>query len=291
MTHIAWDERYPEMDILRNEIQCMLDAFLRVLLRNIPESCFAGIYFKGSGQKPWDSPLDYVPEISDVDIHILLENEDLIGKHFGTTEQALAIQAQIEELYFSRKANPVHVPRPQIVLLNPALKDKDFVPSPSNTIDVLYGKPYPLPDGSVLKRLREIDCKHLLDEEPFLSEYPQHVIDRPSKYLWQAVRNLVWHISPIGSRVLSINGKSYEEAWGINRTSIVKNLVKLGEKQLVRDYSQFYMNAWDYFLSDYCDTNAGRGTVVAGIHALSRAIEIAKECKIKEKTGGKTSHE
>ncbi len=291
MIRAAWDERYPEMDILRSEIRCMLNAFLKVLLRNIPESCIAGIYFKGSGQKPWDSPLDYVPEISDIDIHILLENENLIAKHLGTTEQALAIQAQVEELYFSGNDNPIHIPRPQIVLLNPVLKDKDFVPSPPNTIEVLYGKPYPSPDKSALKRLRKIDCKRLLDEEPFLSEYPHHVIDRLSKYLWQAVRNLVWHISPIGPRILSIKGKSYEGAWGINRTNIVKILAELGEKQLVRDYSQFYMNSWDYFLSDYSDTNAGRGAVVAGIHALTRAIEVAKEYKKEEKTGGKTSHE
>lgn len=287
---IQWTERYSDKKILREEISLMLDAFLKVLLNTIPESDFGGIYFKGSGKKPWDSPLDYVPEISDIDIHILLRDDSLISKHFGTTEQALAVQAQVEEIYFSSVSNPIHVPRPQIVLLNPAIKDRDFVPSPTNTIQVLYGEPYPLPEESGLKRLREIDCKRLLDEEPFLSEYPHHVIDRPSKYLWQAVRNLVWHISPIGSRVLSIKGKSYEEAWGMNRTTIVKNLFELGEKQLVRDYSQFYMNAWDYFLSGYSDTNAGRGAIVAGIHALDRAIEIAKEYK-KKKTGGKTSHE
>jgi hypothetical protein len=59
----------------------------------------------------------------------------------------------------------------------------------------------------------------------------------------------------------------------------VKALKILGEKQLVRDYSQFYMSAWDYFLSGYGDTNAGRSAIVAGINALRRAIEIAKKNK------------
>ena len=62
----------------------------------------------------------------------------------------------------------------------------------------------------------------------------------------------------------------------------METLDALGEKQLVRDYSQFYLNAWDYFLSDYSDTNAGRGAIVAGIHALSRAIEIAKQYELKK---------
>jgi hypothetical protein len=274
---IQWKKPYTDKKILKEEISVMCNSFLKVLLSAVPKSEVAGIYFKGSGQKPWDSPVDYVPEISDIDIHILLKKDSLVKRYFGTTEQALAVQAQVEELYFSNKPHPVHVPRPQIVFLNPAIKDKDFVPSPPNTIKVLYGKPYPLPDETALKRLQQIDRKRLLDEVPFLKEYPNRVIDRPSKYLWQAVRNLVWHISPIGSRVLSIKGKSYEEAWGINRTNIIRKLSELGEKQLVRDYSQFYLNSWDYFLSQYADTNAGRGAIVAGIHALTRAIEIAKD--------------
>ncbi len=53
----------------------------------------------------------------------------------------------------------------------------------------------------------------------------------------------------------------------------------------MRDYSQFYLSAWDYFLSDYTDTNAGRGAIVAGIHALTKAIEIAR----KYKSGGNRS--
>ena len=82
----------------------MLDAFLEVLLGNIPESCLAGIYFKGSGQKQWDSPLDYVPEISDIDIHLLLSDDAMVRQHLGTVEQALAIQGEVEERYFRKIA-------------------------------------------------------------------------------------------------------------------------------------------------------------------------------------------
>lgn len=276
MHTLSWDEKYPEKKVLRKEITCMLEAFVGVLLEEIPESEIEGIYFKGSGQKEWDSPLDYVPEISDIDIHLLFSDDSVIEKYFQTTEQAIAIQSKVEKKYFSKTEKPVHVPRPQLVMLNPVLKEEDFVPSPRNTISVLYGKDYPEPDGNVLKRLSRIDCQHLMDEEEFLTKFPLHVVDRPSKYLWQALRNLVWHISPIGSRVLSIKGVEYEKAWGINRTKIVALLEELGEHQLVQQYTQFYLIAWDYFLSQYKDTDAGRNAVVAGINALSRAIDIAK---------------
>jgi hypothetical protein len=275
----TWDERYPDKDIMRKEIQCMLDAFLEALLSSIPEQRIAGIYFKGSAQKKWDSTIDYVPEISDIDIHLLLSDDTAVDRYLGTTEQALVVQAEAEERYFAKVRKPVHVPRPQLVLLNPVIKDVNFVPSPPNTISVLHGEPYPPATKRALQRLSSIDCKRLLDEEQFLSEYPLHIVDRPSKYLWQALRNLVWHISPIGSRVISIRGGSYEEAWGCNRTEIVDKLRSLGEKELVRDYIQFYMNSWDYFLSGYDDTNACRAAIVAGIHALQRAIEIAKRSK------------
>ena len=29
-------------------------------------------YTKGSGIKPWDTPIDYVPILSDIDIHFML---------------------------------------------------------------------------------------------------------------------------------------------------------------------------------------------------------------------------
>ncbi len=276
MDAIEWNEKYPSKKILRKEIMYMLEAFVQALFAAIPESEISGIYFKGSAKKEWDSPLDYMPEISDVDIHLLLTNDSLVEKYFGTTEQAIDIQSNVEKIYFSKVANPIHVPRPQLLILNPLLKDEDFVPSPANTISVLYGLDYPKPGDAVLERLQQIDRNHLIDEETFLAKYPLHVIDRPSKYLWQALRNLVWHISPIGSRILSIKGKSYDEAWGINRTKIVSILEQVGKIELVCDYTQFYLNAWDYFLSDYTDTDMGRKAILSGVRALRRAVEIAK---------------
>jgi hypothetical protein len=283
MNSVEWSDKYPHKKVLREEINCMLEAYIEALFEVIPESEIAGIYFKGSAKKEWDSLIDYVPEISDVDIHLLFREDSLVEKYFHTIDNALSIQSNVERKYFSKVSNPIHIPRPQLVILNPLLKEEDFVPSPKNTISILFGEEYPKPVKKVLGRLSLIDYEHLINEEEFVNEFSLHIVDRPSKYLWQGLRNLVWHISPIGSRILSIKGKSYQEAWGINRTGIVESLKLLGEEKLVDYYTKFYINGWDYFLSHYKNTDRGRKAIAAGINALKKAIEIAKPYREKFK--------
>lgn len=276
MSNLLWSSKYPDKKVLKREIDCMLKAYLEALFEVIPESEIDGIYFKGSAKKKWDSLIDYVPEISDVDIHLLFKEDSSVEKYFRTVDNALRIQSKVESIYFSEVTNPVHIPRPQLVMLNTVLKEEDFVPSPKNTISVLFGKEYPEPGEESLKRLSTIDYKHLIDEEEFINKFSLHIVDRPSKYLWQGLRNLVWHVSPVGSRILSIKGKSYHQAWGINRTAIVRLLKMLREEELIDYYIEFYKRSWDYFLSRYGDTDMGQKAIVAGINTLKKAIEIAR---------------
>jgi len=270
------DPRYPDPKILRNEVNSMCDSLMEILLESIPEDAIAGIYFKGSGHKEWESPLDYVPEISDVDIHLLFSDDQSVERYLGTTEQAIEIQKKLEKRYLEKVAEPYHFPRPQLMVLNLLLQEKDFVSSPKNTISVLFGGEYPVSDCSNHERIMRIDCNHLLEEEEFILRFPLHIIDKPSKYLWQSLRNLVWHISPIGARVLSIMGMAYEKAWSMNRTRIIAHLKEVGEQKLAQDYTQFYLDCWKYFLSRYRDTDVGRSAIIAGIKALLRGVERAK---------------
>ncbi len=274
--NVSWDEHYPDPNILKKEIKCILDAYMEVLFETIPRLDIAGIYFKGSGYKEWETPLDYVPEISDVDIHLLLSDDQSVERYLGTTEQAIEIQKKVEKRYLEKVAEPYHFPRPQLMILNLLLRERDFVSSPKRTISVLFGKEYPVSDCSNHERIVNIDCSHLLDEEEFILKFPLHIIDKPSRYLWQSLRNLVWHISPIGSRVLSIKGMPYEKAWSMNRTRIIAHLKEIGEQRLAQDYTQFYLDCWEYFLSRYRDTDVGRNAIMAGIKALKRGVELAK---------------
>ena len=272
----SWDDRYPDKKTLRREVDHMVEAFVEVLLEEIPESDMEGIYFKGSAQKHWDSPLDYVPELSDVDIHLLFADDTAIGRHLGSIPGVTHIQSRVEETYFSKEEKPLHVPRPQIVVLNQLLQEEDYVPTPEKAVSVLYGKDYPKGDYTDQDRIRLIDCKRVLQEEKFLSELPSRVIDKPSRYIWDSLRALVWHVSPVAPRVLHMLGLPTEKAWSINRTEAVSYLREKGEDQLAQHYSQFYLHGWKYFLSKYSDTDAGRSTQISGVNALREALEISK---------------
>lgn len=269
-----WDEDYPDKQILKHEVQAMRDALLEALLEAIPADAIAGIYFKGSALKNWDSPLDYVPELSDIDIHLLLENEAAIAQYLEL-EQALKIQANIERLYQLKIPKPLHIPRPQLVVLNHLLDNENFVPSPNNTTSIIYGKPYPFRQPTQGK-IRQIDRKNLLEPESFISELPLSVVDKPSKYLWSSLRALNWRVSPTGSRVLSVLGLPFEKAWGINRTGIIEQLRTIGKNDLAAEYEAFYLNSWTYFLSGYENGKAGRSAIAAGFRLLKQGIKIAK---------------
>lgn len=273
---LLWNNHYPDKGVLKNEVNRMVEAFVEVLSGEIPKSEIEGIYFKGSAQKKWESPLDYVPELSDIDIHLLFSDDSSVEKYLGSTSKAMHIQSEVETRYFSKTAKPLHVPRPQLVVLNLLLCDKDYIPSPKTAVSVLYGKDYPEPDYSNLKKIRFIDCNSLINEEEFLSRFPLHIIDKPSKYLWDSLKSLVWRVSPIGSRILHILGLPTDKAWTINRTKIVSFLKEMGECQLAQDYSEFYLFGWKYFLSKYSDSNAGRLSLISGINALNKGVEIAK---------------
>ena len=273
---ILWDDQYPDQRILQNEIGYRTEAFVEVLLEEIPKSEIEGVYFKGSAQKEWESPLDYVPEISDVDIHILFSNDSSIERYLRSMDKATHIQSKVEERYFSKAPKPVHIPRPQLIILNSLQRDEDYIPSPKSAVTVMYGKDYPEPDYSNVEKIRFSDCKRLISEEEFISRFPLQIVDRPARYLWEALRTLVWHVSPSGPRVIHILGIPTEKAWGSNRTRIVSLLRETGEHQFAEDYARFYLSGWQYFLSKYSDTDAGRSTVISGIRALNKAVEIAK---------------
>jgi len=275
----SWNSHYPDPDVLKEEIRNMCDAFVHVLVETVPEEQIAGIYHKGSTQKAWDSPLDYVPEISDLDIHLLFADDAGVTTHLSTPERALAIQEKVEQWFLHRLPDPYHIPRVQLMVLNELLKEPDFCASPRGTITVLFGATYPYPARTDEGTIRLTDCKYLLEQEHYLREYPQHAVDKYATYLLQSLRTMVWHVSPTAPRVLSILGVPFERAWGTNRTTMVTLLEQQGQRELARDYVHFYINAWEYFLSHYENTGAGRAAARSGIHVLRKGVELARTFK------------
>ncbi len=271
---ISWDKRYPDAAVLRREVEYMVEAYVAALFQKIPQSEVAGVYFKGSAQKEWDSPLDYVPELSDVDVHVLFEGDEAEARYLGSAEQALELGAAAEAAYFAKVPRPVHVPRPQLLVLNSVISEPDFVQTPAEAITVLHGRDYP--EGAPLEpeKVKTLDAKRLAGEAEYLSRFPMHAVDKPAKYLWEALRGMVWRVSPTAPRALHLLGVPFAEAWTANRTRVVALLENLAEGDLASRYSKFYLSGWDFFLSGYGDHDAGRRALLAGVDVLRRGVEV-----------------
>ncbi|PCC73721.1 hypothetical protein SAMN02745121_06839 [Nannocystis exedens] len=273
---MTWDAPYPEPARIRGEVEGMTSAYVTALLERLPRDELVGLYAKGSAVKPWHAPLDYVPELSDVDLHVLVQDPARLDAAIGGLRGALDLQARAEVLYFERFPDPIHVPRPQLVALH-ALKDQPlYVPSVASTVRVLLGAPYPTATAHDAASIRRIDAASLLQHEDYVARLPWAVVDTPAKFLWDRLRELAWRVSPTGSRALSVLGLPYADAWGINRSTAVRQLQALGEDALAAAFAGFYAAAWDFFLSGYDDGAAARRAVLAGAEALDRGARLGR---------------
>jgi hypothetical protein len=271
----VWDRRYPDQTRLRQEIDAMARAFVDALLEVVPRNEIAGIYLKGSTRKLWDSPLDYVPELSDVDVHLLFADDGGAATYLGSIERALSIAGRTEHLFRESVAEPVHLPRLQLVIANQLHVEPGYVPSPPETVEVILGKPYPVSEHDSTAT-RESARSALLEQEPYLASLGQHIADKPGRYLWSILHMMNWRVSPTGPRVLELLHVPYSEAWSMNRTAIAARLRAEGEEQLAADYAAYYLHAWEYFLSGYGSGEEGRAAVLAGARVLAAGVRMAK---------------
>ena len=274
----GWGSRYPDRDRLRAEALCLAECFRDRLLELIPKAEIRGMYLKGSAIKPWDSPIDYVPEISDVDIHVLFRDDAAWTEHLGSVPKALDVQKGVEALYFARIIRPLHQPRPQLIVMNKLMVELEhFVHSPRSTVRVLYGEDYPEADYSDAEAIKRYDAEGLVEQGMWAEGLPLSIVDKPGRYLREALRYLSFRVSPVCPRVLHISGVDTETAWSLNRTNGTKVLKARGFAGLAQNYTVYYLSAWDYFLSDYSDTEAGRSAIVAASRVLAYSAELGRQ--------------
>ena len=277
-THPVWDARYPDRNQLRVEVHGLAACVRDQLLARIPEGEIRGVYLKGSSVKAWESPLDYVPEISDVDIHVWFRDKSTWRPHLDTVPQALAIQAGIEACFKERIARPVHHPRLQLLVLNEVMaKLERFVHSPRSTVTLLHGEAYPQADYSDAEAIRRFDAVDLVERSAWVERVPLHIVDRFGMHAFEAVRQLAWRVAPVGPLVLHLSGLDTEHVWSLNRTRAAADLRDLGLDDLADAYRDFYLAAWDYFLSRFCDTSACRAAILAATSVLTRGGDLGRQ--------------
>lgn len=273
---MTWTSRHPDPARVRAEVEGMTDAYVAALLERVPREQIVGLYAKGSAVKPWDAPIDYVPELSDVDLHVLVRDPARLDAGIGGLRGALDLQARAEALYSARFPDPIHVPRPQLLALNALKHQPWYVPSPASTVRVLLGEPYATTTAHDADAIRRLDAAGLREHEGHLARLPWAVVDTPAKFLWTRLRDLSWRVSPTGPRALSVLGSSYDEAWSGNRSRSVQQLAALGEGALATAYAAFYTAAWDFFLSGYTDGDAARRAVIAGAETLEHGVRLGR---------------
>ena len=280
MTHRPppWDSRFPDRDQLRAETRCLTECVRDQLLALIPGDQIRGIYLTGSTVKAWDSPLDYVPEVSDVDIHVSFRDDISWREHLDTVSLALEVQAAIEACFERRCPRALHRPRPQLLVLNKLMAERPgFVYSPQSTVLVLQGEPYPKDDYSNPDTIRRHNAVDLIERAEFVQRVPLLAIDRPWTYSRDLLSQLTWRVSPAGPLALHLSGLDTEHVWTLNRTQATAALHDVGLASLADPYRAFYPSAWDYFLSGFTDTTACRAAIASGTHVLTEGAEIAQQ--------------
>lgn len=247
--NLTWTNEYPSREILRKDIDAMVKSTVHTIFKYFPKKHIYGIYYKGSSSKQWDSIIDYVPGVSDVDIHVQFTNDRTYNQIISNPKIAMMFSEDIEKKF--RKINPkfYHMPELQLNSLNKLYELKEYRSTPSKVIKLLYGKPYPVHQMSKGKTIR-ISVKQVIDERKYINKLPNRLLDKNAVSMKKFLKDIGWHISPSSMNFLVAKGIPYSEAFSMNRTNVSSALKKLGYKDAAENFEGFYYHAWRYYLNN-----------------------------------------
>ncbi len=263
----------------RKDIDNSLDVWKIILLREFDEK-IKFIYAKGSAVKPWNSPLDYVPILSDLDIHIkLTKNSKMFQNISDPICKSLEISKRYEQIFTNKFPKSLHLPRTQLVTIKKLLELTQYVPPRLNDVRIIYGEPV-IPSKPEPQRIRKIDYNHLIKTKEILEKAPMSLIDRSGLDYWVIIRRINWQVSPTPFRLLTqVSDIAPIEIWSWNRTKIIIELKNHGFEEIVDHYKQFYLKGWEAFLAQYQSTHALRQIIFHGYNVLHSSLQILQELK------------
>jgi hypothetical protein len=108
---------------------------------------------------------------------------DAAAPDFHKLEPALQVQGIVEQRFADSTPSPLHVPRPQINLVNDLLLREDYLPSPATIVETVFGMPQKPGDYSDEERVRQQDRAALIEEAAEIESMPRRAIDRPGVYM------------------------------------------------------------------------------------------------------------
>lgn len=264
------DTQYP-LAKAREEVRACIETWRRIFEERFGDE-IEYAYAKGSCVKEWETPIDYVPLISDVDIHVKLdEGCHLFDEPGDLFDEALKISKEYEEAFLQRKPDPLHVPRTQVVVLNPHLSEPDFfLPSCIPRENFMIGEPKP-GEEQPPERIREVDMKAMLELGDVLRTLPLSAMDRVSVDLVLLIRRLTWKVSPTPLRLLSQLENDPNKVWELNRTRVCEGLDRHGYEDVSGHYREYYLRGWEVFRTEFRESQKMREMLASAYNVL-RAV-------------------
>lgn len=262
----------------RKDTQCAMEVWSDTLVEVLGSS-LESIYSKGSATKPWESHIDYVPTISDVDIHITIKgNKPLYGSSLDDFNAAVDISRQCEEEFIKRRPDHFHVPRMQVIETRVLNESGKYTPPRPQDILVLYGAPS-LKELPSPENIRAGDLDRIFELKEYLDDMPRSTLDRTGLDWWTIIRGMTWRVSPSPVRILTQSHHDPSDVWSWNRTRIHKALLDEGYDKLAEYYYGFYDAGWRLFLSEFKGLEEFRETASNGYYVLHMCISIAERMK------------
>ena len=228
---------------------------------------------EGSVLKCWDNLVDYVPVISDLDIHIgTINHQPLFPRNREGFKYALETTKYYEERFIELRPDHIHIPRLQIVIVEPQLEI--MLPETKDEVIVLYGE-VPLRDDESEHDCQPRDFNSLRGLNPLLDRLPERIIDRIGLEYFRIIRELCRNVSPTPVRVLSQFTDS-KKIWKMNRTCIIRELKEVGLTDLAIVYRSYYIKGWEAFETGFTDNRIMRELISLAYDVLWQSYEIAK---------------
>lgn len=256
----------------KSDVDVALNAWVEVLSKELG-SRIKYAYSKGSALKKWESPIDYVPTLSDIDIHIMLDDDDLLFS--GTSEsfdEAMHISKRYEEVFIRLQPEHLHIPRSQLMIINRLTADVNYVPPRMQDIHLLMGE-IPKPEFPTDDEIRKIDKQNLMDYDKFIETLPRRIFDRTGLDYWTIVREMTWRVSPCPIRLLTQLIDNPLDIWSWNRTTITNELRSHGYNDISNHYRDFYVSGWNLFLSTFASSEDYRNCITGGYYSLVKCRE------------------
>jgi hypothetical protein len=257
----------------RRDVDAAVEVWRRLIYERLSDRIEYAL-LKGSGIKEWESPVDYVPVISDIDIHVgTKKGTPLFPKNRDGFLYSLETTRLYEEMFKEKRPGHLHIPRPQIMVVEE--NRGEWLPESPEEFKPIYGD-VPLKPEEPEESLRARDLDELAGLAPLMARLPEYVIERIDLEYYRVLRMLCWVVSPTPFRVLS-QYTDPKHAWTLNRTKALQLLERSGLQDIAQPYREYYLTGWKAFTEGFRDNDTMRKLITHAYDVLYASYDAVRE--------------